>query len=178
LSNPSKGSGGYYNLNKYIAIAVGGALGSMARYWIGGYVGERFPTTFPYGTLLINISGSFVIGLFLTLITERVSVHTNWRLGIAVGFVGAYTTFSTFEFETFKLFETGSGISGFMNVIVSLLLGFVAVWGGVALGRKIDAPAITRHKLSLPSSERPPSAAKTIVSRQHADGGSSGDPTK
>lgn len=141
-------------MEKYLAVAAGGALGAMARYWIGTLVSERFSTTFPYGTMIINISGSFIIGLFLTLVTERVTIHPNWRLAIAVGFVGAYTTFSTFQYETFKLLETGGGISGLMNVVISLLLGFLAVWGGIALAREIDAPAIARHRLSSPGIER------------------------
>jgi CrcB protein len=64
-------------LSRYIAVAIGRALGAMARYWIGSPVGERFPTRFPLGTLLINVSGSFIIGLFLTLITERIGIHPN-----------------------------------------------------------------------------------------------------
>ena len=128
-------------MTKYLVVGLGGALGAIARYWFSALIGERFPTRFPLGTLVINVSGSFIIGFFLTLVTERLNIHPNWRLGVAVGFVGAYTTFSTFEFETFRLLETGNGISGFMNVIVSLMLGFLAVWGGIALARQITLPA-------------------------------------
>jgi CrcB protein len=128
-------------LTKYIVVGLGGALGAIARYWFSALIGERFPTRFPLGTLVINVSGSFIIGFFLTLVSERLNIHPNWRLGVAVGFVGAYTTFSTFEFETFRLLETGSGISGFMNVILSLMLGFLAVWAGIALARQISVPA-------------------------------------
>ncbi|HXG91696.1 MAG TPA: fluoride efflux transporter CrcB [Blastocatellia bacterium] len=134
-------------MGKYIAVALGGALGAMARFWIGTLVSERFPTRFPLGTLIINVTGSFIIGFFLTLVTERLNIHPNWRLAVAVGFVGAYTTFSTFEYETFRLLETGSGISGFTNVIVSLMLGFLAVWGGVVLAREISAPDIVRQAM-------------------------------
>jgi CrcB protein len=122
----------------------------MSRYWIATVVGERFPTRFPLGTLIINVTGSFIIGFFLTLVSERINIHPNWRLAISVGFVGAYTTFSTFEYETFKLLETGSGISGFMNVIMSLMLGFLAVWGGIAMARQIHAPDIVRQTMSSP----------------------------
>ena len=132
-------------MSRYVAVAIGGALGAMARYWIGSLVGERFPTRFPLGTLIINVSGSFIIGLFLTLVTDRMSIHPNWRLAIAVGFVGAYTTFSTFEYETFKLLEGGSSTYGFMNVVVSLTLGFLAVWGGIELGRAIGTSTTARH---------------------------------
>jgi CrcB protein len=137
-------------LGRYLAVALGGALGAMARYWIGTIVGERFPTRFPLGTLIINVTGSFIIGFFLTLVSERINIHPNWRLAVAVGFVGAYTTFSTFEYETFKLLETGSGISGFMNVIISLMFGFLGVWGGIALAREVHAPDIARRTMSSP----------------------------
>lgn len=141
-------------MGRYIAVALGGALGAMSRYWISTIVGERFPTRFPLGTLIINVTGSFIIGFFLTLVSERINIHPNWRLAVAVGFVGAYTTFSTFEYETFKLLETGSGISGFMNVIISLMLGFLAVWGGIALAREIHAPDIARRTMSSPLVQR------------------------
>lgn len=134
-------------MTRYLVVAFGGALGAIARYWFSSLIGERVPTRFPLGTLIINVTGSFIIGFFLTFVTERINIHPNWRLGVAVGFVGAYTTFSTFEYETFRLLETGSGIGGFMNVIVSLMLGFLAVWGGIALGREISAPAIVREKI-------------------------------
>jgi len=87
-------------------------------------------------------------------VTERVNIHPTWRLAVAVGFVGAYTTFSTLEYETFKLLETGNGISGLANVVVSLALGFAAVWGGVALGRWIEAPAYVRQTVSMDTIER------------------------
>jgi CrcB protein len=136
-------------LEKYMVVAIGGALGAIARYWLGSLIGQALPSRFPYGTVVINVTGCFIIGLFLTLASERISINPNWRLAVAVGFVGAYTTFSTFEYESFKLMESGSGISGFMNVIVSLMLGFLAVWAGVALARKIDSPSITRNVSSI-----------------------------
>src|SRR5437660_5743255 len=92
-------------LDKYLVVALGGALGAVARFWLGELIGAKFPTRFPFGTLVINVSGSFIIGFFLTLVTDRLNIHPNWRLGVAVGFVGAYTTFSTFEYETFRLLE-------------------------------------------------------------------------
>ena len=134
-------------MTKYLVVGLGGALGAITRYWFAALIGARFPTRFPLGTLLINVSGSFIAGFFLAIVTERLNVHPNWRLGVVVGFVGAYTTFSTFEYETFRLVETGSGISGFMNVIVSVILGFLAVWGGIALAREISAPAVVRERI-------------------------------
>lgn len=154
-------------MTKYLVVGFGGALGAMARYWFAALIGERFPTRFPLGTLLINVSGSFIIGFFLTLVTERLNIHPNWRLGVAVGFVGAYTTFSTFEYETFRLLETGSGVSGFMNVIVSLVLGFLAVWGGIALAREISAPAVVSERIPARFKWRDPSGV--AVSGQKSD---------
>ncbi|HEX8087916.1 MAG TPA: fluoride efflux transporter CrcB [Blastocatellia bacterium] len=125
-------------MGRYIAVALGGALGAVARYWVGNVVEEWFPTRFPLGTLIINVSGSFILGFFLTLVSERMSIDANWQLPVVVGFVGAYTTFSTFEYETFKLLEAGSGVGGLMNVIVSLTLGFGAVWGGIVAARELS----------------------------------------
>lgn len=85
---------------EYLVISLGGILGANARYVLGTWIATRYGTSFPYGTLVINVSGSFVIGLFLTLIAERFVLHPNWRLFFAVGFLGAYTTFSTFSFES------------------------------------------------------------------------------
>jgi CrcB protein len=127
-------------VTKYLVIGLGGALGAIARYWLGALIGERFPTRFPLGTLLINVSGSFILGFFLTLFTERFNINPHLRLGMAVGFVGAYTTFSTFEYETFRLVETGSGLSGLWNIMFSVILGFLAVWGGIALAREVGTP--------------------------------------
>lgn len=137
-------------LSRYFAVAFGGALGAVARFWIGNLVHERFPTSFPLGTLIINVTGSFIVGFFLTLVSERVNLHPHWRLAVAVGFVGAYTTFSTFEYETFKLLEAGSPAAAFLNVVVSLLLGFAAVWAGIVLARETRLPALAHH--AAPSS--------------------------
>ena len=105
-------------------------------------MGNALPSRFPFGTLVINVSGCLVIGFFSTLVSERISIHPNWRLAIAVGFVGAYTTFYTFEYETFKLIESGSSAGALMNVVISLILGFLAVWGGIAAARTIFRPSI------------------------------------
>jgi len=116
-------------------ISLGGVLGANARYLLGNWVAARYGTSFPYGTMLINVSGSFVIGFFLVLITERFVVHPNWRLFFAVGFLGAYTTFSTFSFESITLIQGGSWLLGLANIIGSVVLGLVAVLTGMALAR-------------------------------------------
>jgi fluoride exporter len=132
-------------LSKYIAVAIGGALGALARYWIASTVGARFDARFPFSTLIINLSGSFVAGMFLTLALGRVNLHPNWRLAIVVGFLGAYTTFSTLAYESFKLLEERNIIRGFANIIVSMILGLIAVWLGVVAARGIDALIVTLH---------------------------------
>lgn len=121
-------------------VAVGGAFGAIARYWLGGWINSRLPMQFPLGTFVINVTGSFMIGFFLTLISQRLTIHPNWRMLVAVGFVGAYTTFSTFEYETLKLIEEGNIPSAALNIILSVILGFIAVWLGVVAARKLYIP--------------------------------------
>lgn len=127
-------------MDKIIVVALGGAIGAVARYWLGGLVNSRWPASFPLGTFVINITGSFIIGCFLTLASERMTMHPNWRLLIAVGFVGAYTTFSTFEYETLKLIEEGNILNAVGNVVLSVAVGFIAVWLGVTATRWLEAP--------------------------------------
>lgn len=116
-------------------IGLGGILGANARYLVAQWIGERYGPSFPYGTLVINVSGSFIIGLFLVLVTERFAAHPYWRLGFAVGFVGAYTTFSTFSYESLALILHGTWWLGVLNIVGSVLLGLVATLGGMALAR-------------------------------------------
>jgi CrcB protein len=123
-----------------LVVALGGAVGAIARYWLGGWISSRLPLQFPLGTFVINLTGSFIIGFFLTLISERIAVHANWRLLVAVGFVGAYTTFSTFEYETLKLIEDGNILSAALNVVLSVALGFIAVWLGITAARRLFLP--------------------------------------
>ena len=115
---------------KILYVGVGGFLGAIARYVLGGWVSTRYRGDFPLATFVINVSGSFVLGLFLTLATERVAVDPRWRLLVAVGFVGAYTTFSTFEWETERLASAGGLMLAAANVVGSVLVGFGAVWLG------------------------------------------------
>ena len=131
----------------YLMVAAGGALGACLRYFIGGTVFARTLTPFPLATFVINVSGSFIIGFFLTLATERMNVSPHLRLAVAVGFVGAFTTFSTFEYETIRLIEEGRVIHAVLNVVLSVVVGFVAVWGGIALARKFEHVPVMSHAL-------------------------------
>ncbi|HEY0004258.1 MAG TPA: fluoride efflux transporter CrcB [Pyrinomonadaceae bacterium] len=131
----------------YLLVAAGGAVGACLRYFIGGSVFARTGTPFPLATFVINVSGSFIIGFFLTLATERLNISPHLRLAVAVGFVGAYTTFSTFEYETIRLIEEGHLIHAVLNVVLSVTVGFVAVWGGIALARKFEHVPVTSHTL-------------------------------
>lgn len=122
-------------LEKTFWVGIGGFVGANTRYWLGGWAASRFGTQFPWGTFIINITGSFILGLFTTLVTERFMASPNLRLLVAIGFVGAYTTFSTFEYETFMLVDSGSFMRASLNIILSVLAGFFAVGIGVRLAQ-------------------------------------------
>jgi CrcB protein len=117
-------------------VVVGGAAGSLMRYVLGTAIMSRTGGRFPFGTVVINITGSFLIGLLMTLLTERLSPHPNWRLLLVVGFLGGYTTFSSFEWETFGLMRDGARWLGLLNVVGSVVIGYLAVWLGVAAAGK------------------------------------------
>lgn len=117
-------------------VMLGGAGGSLARYLIGAAIMNRAGGRFPYGTVFINITGSFLIGFLMTLLTIRLS-HPNWRLLLVVGFLGGYTTFSSFEWETLGLMREGARWLGLINVLGSVVIGYAAVWlGAVLAGRR------------------------------------------
>ena len=121
-----------------IAVGVAGFLGALARYGVEGFVTERTNQGFPWGTFVVNISGSFILGVLFALLVEgRVAVAPWLRTGLTVGLVGAYTTFSTLTLETFRLIEDGALLSAGANAIGSLTLGLVAVYVGIVLGRLI-----------------------------------------
>ena len=121
----------------YLAISVGAVLGANARYFLGGWISDRFGSSFPLGTLVINVSGSFVIGLFLTLIGERLVVADWWRPLVAIGFLGSYTTFSTFSFETLALAQSGSWGLAALNVAGSVGASLSGVYLGTVLARAL-----------------------------------------
>ena len=117
-------------------VFMGGATGSLARYIVNMAIMNRMAGRFPAGTIVINITGSFLIGLLMTLLTERLP-HPNWRLLLVVGFLGGYTTFSSFEWETFGLMRDGARWLALVNVVGSVTIGYIAVWLGAMLaGRR------------------------------------------
>jgi CrcB protein len=116
-------------------IALGGAAGALARYQVAAMIQARVPAGFPWGTFVVNISGCLVMGIVMTLLTERFVAHPNWRFLVPIGFIGAYTTFSTFELETFRAVSERAFLIGVANVLGSVLAGYLALWGGVVLAR-------------------------------------------
>ncbi len=120
-------------MDRYLMVLVGGGAGALARYVLGTEIAARVGGRFPLGTLVINVTGSFLIGLLMTLFTERFQPHPNWRLLLVVGVLGGYTTFSTFEYETFRAVQEGSKWIGMLNAVGSVVLGYIAVWLGAAI---------------------------------------------
>jgi CrcB protein len=119
----------------YLWIALGAVVGASARYFLSGYIAKALSPSFPYGTLVINVTGSLLLGFFLVWTSERALVDFRWRLLIAIGFCGSYTTFSSYAFETFALVEQGQWLLMGLNVIASNLLCIVSVLAGAALAR-------------------------------------------
>jgi CrcB protein len=121
-----------------VAVGVAGFLGSVARYGIEGFVSQRTGEAFPWGTFVVNISGSFLLGLLFAILIEGRVIAAPWlRTAATVGFVGAYTTFSTLTLETFRLIEDGSLLRAGANSLGSLAVGLVAVYAGVLMGRVV-----------------------------------------
>jgi fluoride exporter len=121
-------------LTSYLLVGVGGLLGAIARFEVGRWTAVLVPTAFPLGTFLINISGSFLLGIVGALVALRVSPSSDaLRLALGIGFLGAFTTFSTFELETHALLEDGSWWLASTNVVASLLLGLFAVRAGIVI---------------------------------------------
>lgn len=120
-------------MDRYLVVLLGGGVGALVRYMLGTAISTRVGGRFPLGTFVINVTGSFLIGLLMTLLTERLNVHPNWRLLLVTGVLGGYTTFSTFEYETFRAVQDGGQWIGLLNVIGSVTLGYIAVWLGVVI---------------------------------------------
>jgi fluoride exporter len=120
---------------EYLIIGVGGFLGANARYVVGGWITQQWGSQFPWGTFVINVTGSFLLGLLMAYLNSRPLVSPQYRLFFAVGFLGAYTTFSTFSYETLRLVQDQNIGAALLNIGGSVVLGLVGVVLGVWLGR-------------------------------------------
>lgn len=123
-------------LDRYLVVLAGAGLGGLARYAAGTWIMEKYGGRFPLGTLVINVTGSFLIGLLMTLLTERVDLHPNWRLFLVVGVLGGYTTFSSFEFDIYQAMREGARWMALVYVMASVGVGYVGVWCGALLARR------------------------------------------
>lgn len=122
-------------MTRYLLVGFGGFLGAIVRYLVATWAARRFGLTFPWGTFAVNISGSFILGFFATL-SARLGWADGWRLFVAVGFVGAYTTFSTFEWETLGLLADAKRVgAAALNIVGSVAAGLLAAFLGAALAR-------------------------------------------
>lgn len=124
-------------MEKFLLISAGAILGANSRYWISDWAAKKFGADFPIGTFIINITGSIILGIFLTLATERFLIDSRWRLLVAVGFLGAYTTFSTYTYESISLLSRGQWLPGLLNLFGSSILGVLGVGIGIYIARAI-----------------------------------------
>lgn len=122
---------------RLLAIALGGATGALSRYWVSTAVYAMAGRGFPYGTLAVNVLGSLIMGFLSVLFLERMDVGPEWRAAILIGFLGAFTTFSTFSIETLNLLEAAQYLKAGVNMTVSLAACVVAAWLGVLGGRTL-----------------------------------------
>jgi len=124
-------------MTNYFIIGLGGFFGAVARYIVALWIGQRWGRTFPLGTFVVNISGCFLISFLMSLFTEKFMVNPQVRLFLVIGFLGAYTTFSTFEYETGNLVKDGEWSIALANVILSVIAGFVALKSGEFIAKSI-----------------------------------------
>ena len=119
---------------KLLYVGVGGFFGAVLRYWISGWVYQLTGTDFPYGTLVVNLIGAFLLGIFMA-VALQANISTAMRHLVAIGMLGAFTTFSTFSYETLQLLQHGELWRGLLNIGVSIIAGLIAVWLGMLMGR-------------------------------------------
>lgn len=124
-------------MQNFFIIGLGGFIGAIARYTVSLWIGQKWGRSFPLGTFTVNISGCFLIGLLMPILTERFLINPQWRLFLTVGFLGAYTTFSTFEYETGNLLKDGELAIAMMNIMFSVVVGFAALKIGELIAKSI-----------------------------------------
>ena len=120
-------------MERYLVVLAGAGLGGLARYVAATWIMVKYGGRFPLGTFIINITGSFLIGVLMTLLTERLHPHPNWRLFLVVGVLGGYTTFSSFEYEIYQAVRDGARWMGMLYMTGSVVLGYAGVWLGAVL---------------------------------------------
>lgn len=124
-------------MNQLVAVAVGGALGALSRYWVVGVMTNLFGRHFPYGTLAVNVLGSFLIGIGYIVIVERLQVAAEWHAVLMIGFIGAFTTFSTFSLETVSLLQEGRLVAALTYIFSSVLVCLLATAAGILLAKQL-----------------------------------------
>jgi CrcB protein len=124
-------------MKQVLAVAVGGAVGSVLRFWMSTFVHSFVSRAFPYGTLAVNVLGCLAMGFLFVLFVERFVDNTVWRAAILIGVLGGFTTFSSFSIETFNLIEQGEALRALANVMLSVVLCLGGTWIGVILGRQL-----------------------------------------
>jgi len=124
-------------LKQILAIAAGGGLGSVLRFWMSGWVFTMLGREFPYGTLVVNVSGSLLMGFLYVLLIDKFNASAEWRAVLLIGLLGGFTTFSSFSMETFHLLEAGEIVKAFMNIVLSVTVCVAATWLGVIVARQL-----------------------------------------
>lgn len=125
-------------MNNLILIFIGAGLGGVLRFWVSNATYLLLNRNFPYGTLLVNVSGSFLMGILFVIILERFNgLGPQLRALLLIGFLGGYTTFSSFSIETLNLFEAGEMVNAILNIVLNTSLCLVATWAGIILGRQL-----------------------------------------
>lgn len=121
----------------YLLVALFGAAGAVSRYALDGWVSDLTRGQFPWGTFVVNLLGAFALGVVVALTTERLLPHPNWRIALGIGYIGSFTTFSTYAYESVKLAEDGALGLALLNSVGMLALGLAAAFCGLALGRTL-----------------------------------------